>query len=153
VRRRRAADCPTIVEWVPDAEALYLFAGPQPTWPFTVEQLRSYESREGHGAWVVIERGPERERLVGQFELTVTGTSAWLSRVVIDPAQRGRGLARALVQFALEKARALGAADIGLKVIAGNDAAIRAYVAAGFRDTGDADRPDVLAMRASLIRA
>ncbi|WP_344790313.1 GNAT family N-acetyltransferase [Gryllotalpicola daejeonensis] len=132
---------------MPDAHALYLFAGPQPTWPFTVEQLRAYEQRDGHGAWVVVDDGG---RVIGQFELTITGTSAWLSRVIIDPAQRRRGLARVLVGRAIEGARSRGATEIGLKVIAGNDAAIRSYVAAGFHDTGDAERLDVVAMRLQL---
>ncbi|GAA4192418.1 hypothetical protein GCM10022288_24640 [Gryllotalpicola kribbensis] len=90
------------------------------------------------------------ERVVGQFELTVTGASAWLSRVIVDPAERGRGLARPLVELALGKARTFGATEIGLKVIAGNVAATRAYRAAGFVETDAADRPDVLAMRRAL---
>lgn len=146
LRARVATDHPTIVGWIPDADALYRFAGPQPLWPFDVEQLTAAEARTGHSAWILEAGGAP----VGQFELTVAGRSAWLSRVIIDPAQRGHGLAHALLDFALERCRTLGATEVGLKVIVGNGAAIRTYLAAGFRDTGDADRPDVIAMRAEL---
>ena len=90
------------------------------------------------------------DAVIGQFELTVTERDAWLSRVIIDPARRGHGLARTLIDRALTKARELGADGIGLKVIVGNDAAIRTYLASGFHFTEIADRPDVLAMRAEL---
>jgi ribosomal protein S18 acetylase RimI-like enzyme len=137
-----------IVSWIPDADALYRFAGPQPRWPFSVAQLREREGRPGHSAWVLDDAGAP----AGQFELTVTDGDAWLSRVIIDPSRRGQGLARTLVRFALDEARAHGATGIGLKVIAGNDAAIRTYLAAGFQATGGAERDDVIAMRAELRR-
>ena len=113
--------CTAIVAWVPDAEALYRFAGPRPTWQFTVEQLREHEGHDGYSAWVVV----DGSRVVGQFELTVTGAAAWLSRVIVDPEQRGRGLGRELVALAVAQAHTLGAREIGLKVIAGNVAAMR----------------------------
>ncbi|AYG05139.1 GNAT family N-acetyltransferase [Gryllotalpicola protaetiae] len=135
-----------VVCWIPDAAALYLFGGPAPRWPFDVAQLSASESRAGHTAWVLV----EDDVLVGQFELTVTGDDAWLSRVILDPAQRGRDLAHVLVASALDQARAQGASRVGLHVIVGNHPAIRSYAAAGFAAVDGAERPDVVAMRVDL---
>jgi GNAT superfamily N-acetyltransferase len=134
------------VGWVLGPDELYRFAGPQPSWPFDVAQLSAPESRPGHTAWVLDDGGLP----LAQFELTVTDASAWLSRVIIDPAQRGRGLARTLLDLAIERCRDRGATSVGLNVIVGNTPAIRSYLAAGFHVVDGASRPDVLAMRLPL---
>jgi ribosomal protein S18 acetylase RimI-like enzyme len=61
------------------------------------------------------------------------GSYALLSDLVVLPPHRGRGLGRALLDAAAAHARAQGAAELRLGVLAGNAAARALYGAAGFR--------------------
>ncbi|MFZ4530965.1 MAG: GNAT family N-acetyltransferase [Alsobacter sp.] len=56
--------------------------------------------------------------------------------VYVDPAQRGMGLARRLMQDAIAEARCRGLLAIVLSVSAGNLAAFRLYESLGFRVFG-----------------
>ncbi|MGH8825547.1 MAG: GNAT family N-acetyltransferase [Jiangellaceae bacterium] len=59
----------------------------------------------------------------------------WIYDVEVDPAYRGRGLGRELMQAALDQARTLGCTSLALNVFGGNDVAIRLYQSLGFRTT------------------
>lgn len=87
---------------------------------------------------------------VGHFDLTQHGDTFRLGRVIIDPAQRGQGLAATLVALAVAKAQSLGACRITLNVIAGNTSAIRRYERIGFRTSATSTEPGVLAMELLL---
>lgn len=56
--------------------------------------------------------------------------------LAVDPAQRGAGIARALLAAAEELARQRGARKISLRVLSTNDTARRLYDTAGFRLEG-----------------
>lgn len=147
LRARTPVDCETVVGWVPDAEALHLFTGPRMTWPLTSEQLSAMEGN-GFSAWMLAEEGTEA--VVGHFDLTLDREAARIGRVLIDPARRGRGLAHVLIGLAIEQARELGATELRLNVIVGNEAAIRTYARAGFIEMSQSDRPEVHSMARSL---
>ncbi|SHK84416.1 Acetyltransferase (GNAT) family protein [Pseudonocardia thermophila] len=72
----------------------------------------------GHPSWTGV---PGRVDLV----------SMW-----VHPDHRGRGLAGELAAAVLGWARSVGAAEVELWVVDGNDAAARAYAKAGFAPTG-----------------
>lgn len=148
VRRRTVADRATVVGWVPDAEALYLFTGPLLQWPLTVKQLADMEQTAGMSAWMLVDG--ETGSAMGHFDLIVKNHVARVGRIIIDPQGRGQGLAHTLVQLAIEQARQLGATELALNVIAGNEPAIRTYERAGFRSVPGTERPDVLAMTLTL---
>jgi ribosomal protein S18 acetylase RimI-like enzyme len=57
---------------------------------------------------------------------------AELARLIVDPTRRGRGLGRTFVAMLLAEARRLGWASVWLRVAPDNDAALHAYLAAGF---------------------
>jgi RimJ/RimL family protein N-acetyltransferase len=118
-----------IVSWVPDAQALYLFAGHRLSWPLTVDQLVEGEQDPERTAWVVVSASLDA---IGQFELTTRERHSHLGRVLLDPTVRGRGLAHELVRLAVARASALGATSVGLRVAAGNRPAVRTYERAGF---------------------
>jgi ribosomal protein S18 acetylase RimI-like enzyme len=59
-----------------------------------------------------------------------------LFQVWVAPEYRGHGVAAALLDAAIQWARARGARAMGLGVICGNEAARRLYERAGFRDAG-----------------
>jgi RimJ/RimL family protein N-acetyltransferase len=74
------------------------------------------------------------DRLLGYGEVWVDPKEreAELARLIVDPAERGRGVGRAMVGLLAARARALGYDDVWLRVVPGNHRAVRAYAAAGF---------------------
>jgi ribosomal protein S18 acetylase RimI-like enzyme len=74
--------------------------------------------------------------VVGMLTLAVfllpTGIRAWIEDVVVDDEARGAGVASALVQAALERARAQGARTVDLTSRPEREAANRLYVRLGF---------------------
>lgn len=110
IRVRAERDVDEIVGWVPDAAALYLFAGPRLTWPLTASQLQGMVAIEGLTPSVVVASSGE---LVGHFDLTVDGQVARLGRVIVNPALRGRGLAGVIVSQ-LPRRRGSGRTLFGL---------------------------------------
>jgi ribosomal-protein-alanine N-acetyltransferase len=67
----------------------------------------------------------------------VAGGEAEILTLAVAPAARGRGLGRALLQAAINKARALGAGTMFLEVGADNPAALALYAGLGFVKVGD----------------
>ena len=83
------------------------------------------------------------ERVVGMVTLcvlrTLTGTKAYLDHLVVDPEVRRQGIGRALVQHAIDEARAAGASRIDLTAGEGKQAGRALYDSMGFRprETGN----------------
>jgi ribosomal protein S18 acetylase RimI-like enzyme len=65
------------------------------------------------------------------FEIP-TAVRAWVEDVVVDEAARGKGVAAALVQAALDDAAARGARTVDLTSRPDREAANRLYVRMGF---------------------
>jgi RimJ/RimL family protein N-acetyltransferase len=56
--------------------------------------------------------------------------------ITVDPALRGRGVGRALIDAAIDEARRRGARRLTLRVFAPNEVARRLYESAGFEVEG-----------------
>lgn len=147
LRRRADADISTVIGWIPDARALYLFTGPRLGWPLTADQLTAMTATSDARAWVMVDDG---SLLIGHFDLTLMEDTARIGRVIVDPAERGRGYGAALVGLAVESARSLGATRVALNVIADNAPAIATYERAGFQQLPVGDRPGVRSMALTL---
>ena len=65
-------------------------------------------------------------------DYTVPGRRAYLSRLVVKPEYRRRGIGRLLVRFAAEKARELGYKELSIGVDLDNYPALRLYAEEGF---------------------
>lgn len=65
-----------------------------------------------------------------------TGDEAEILTLAVAPATRGRGLGRALLEAAIAKAQALGAAALFLEVGADNPHALALYAGLGFAQVG-----------------
>ena len=143
-RPASADDYARLVQWVPDAAALYLFAGPSFVWPPTVAQFEQLATRPGLSAWVLDD--DQHQAAWGHFDLTTQGRSARLGRVIINPRYRGRGLGHTLTRAAIERARVLEMSEIRLAVVADNEPALKAYRRAGFEEVVDPERPQFTAM-------
>lgn len=151
VRPRTAGDLRLVVGWVPDADALYLFTGPRLHWPLTESQLSDMESGDGFTAWMLVE--DQTNDPVGHFDFTLQEETARVGRVILAPEIRGRGLAHDLVDNVIQQARRLGASEIVLNVIVGNEPAIRAYKRADFAVMAESPRPGVHTMTRSIQAA
>ncbi len=66
------------------------------------------------------------------------GGDCLLEDLFVDPAARGAGLGRALIDATLGRARARGCRRVELDVNEANDTAIRLYESAGFSATANA---------------
>lgn len=79
---------------------------------------------------------PARGEIVGSLTLAVfripTGLRAWIEDVVVDGAARGAGAGAALVEAALELARAQGCRTVDLTSRPDREAANRLYLRMGF---------------------
>jgi ribosomal-protein-alanine N-acetyltransferase len=83
------------------------------------------------------------------------GGEAELLRVAVEPAARGRGVARRLIAGGLERLRAAGVASCYLEVRPGNASALAVYRALGFEPRGlrrayYRDGTDALVLRRGL---
>jgi ribosomal protein S18 acetylase RimI-like enzyme len=76
--------------------------------------------------------GDEVVGYVGVFPLTGWSSHVGEVRVVVDPAQRGRGIGRALARHAVREALALGLTKMVVEVVADQEAAIGMFRAIGF---------------------
>jgi ribosomal-protein-alanine N-acetyltransferase len=74
--------------------------------------------------------------LAGYVCLTSLFEEAQILNIAVDPAMRGRGIARILMKHAFSLAREKGAEVMSLEVRASNAAAITLYEQCGFTRTG-----------------
>jgi mycothiol synthase len=92
-------------------------------------------------AWRAQWGTPDRMRLttVVESDGAIVGVSTtgdlegrgWVTQLAVDPAQRGRGLGRALLLASFARARDAGLTSVGLDVNAANATAARLYESAG----------------------
>jgi len=112
--------------------------------PPTLEELHRIIENPATALLLAVSGGSEGDRsdegssgrVVGMLTLAVfllpTGLRAWIEDVVVDDEARGAGVASALVQAALERARAQGARTVELTSRPEREAANRLYVRLGF---------------------
>ncbi len=95
-----------------------------------VLNLDPEEVAPGHGAFVV---AWVDGKAVGCGAVRVVDIeTAELKRMFIDPQYRGQGLARAILRFLEDRARALGATQVVLETVINPPAAVALYRAAGY---------------------
>lgn len=101
-----------------------------------VEQSRFDEVVDSHNTLLLAAR--RNGRIVGVLVLalypTLTGRKAWIEDVVVDSAERGAGIGRALVERAIAEASERGAATLDLTSNPSRQAAHRLYRACGFEE-------------------
>lgn len=65
--------------------------------------------------------------------MTPTGMKVWIEDVVVDDSQRGKGIGKDLIQFAIDYAKTLKAKDIRLTSRPSRTAANQLYIKMGFQ--------------------
>ena len=94
----------------------------------------------------VIDEGAGDEVVgIGWFELRqrASGVSAWIYDISLDPARRGQGLGRGLLDALHDAARDLGATSMTLNVFGDNATAIRLYESSGYTVTAQQMKRDL----------
>jgi ribosomal protein S18 acetylase RimI-like enzyme len=144
-RRRSLRSLPSIdVTLVPFDQASDDLIG---RWARSPEELEAWCGRSDFPLDPAVVRGWHVDPDVHPFVLLVDGAPAgygevWedhkeeeaeLARVIVDPAARGRGLGQRLTTLLAGEARQLGFADVWLRVLPSNGAALACYARAGFR--------------------
>jgi RimJ/RimL family protein N-acetyltransferase len=132
----RAEDYGRLVDWIDSPEKLLLWGGTLFTYPLTEDQLRDhYEGSQGAVGRRGF-RGVEDGRTVGSLELDRIDRehhSASISRVIVDPDERGRGVASGMLREVLGLCfLELDLHRVELRVFASNEPAIACYESVGF---------------------
>jgi ribosomal protein S18 acetylase RimI-like enzyme len=78
----------------------------------------------------------DNREIVGMLTIatynTPSGTKAWIEDVIVDESQRGKGIGKALVLFAISYSKSLGAKSVGLTSRPSRTVANRLYQKMGF---------------------
>lgn len=132
-----------LLEWATSPEALVQWAGLAFTFPLDVAQLEKYiRLSEGENPTRKIYKAVEAgsERVVGHIELdrlNLQNGTATVSRVLVDPALRGKGFGGRMTKKILEISfEELSLHRIDLAVFDFNTAAIACYEKIGFKKEG-----------------
>jgi GNAT superfamily N-acetyltransferase len=102
--------------------------------PMTPESLSSYNTRHSVDLSASLVASLDGD-LVGLTLLGVRGQRAWITRMGVVREARQSGVGRRLVEGVLDSARAAGAAEAQLEVIAENAIGLRLFRACGFTPT------------------
>ena len=116
--------------WFADRDAAFQWGGPGLRYPFSEEAFRE-DIRWGRvPSWSLVDSG---NALLGFGQYYLNHGRCHLARLAIDPARRGRGLGRRLVDELIRIGlRDLRVAECSLFVLNDNQPAIRCYRALGF---------------------
>lgn len=102
---------------------------------------RQWRERVRSEIWLLAFDGPAAAEPVGVIAANRVPASSsadpFLSSLWVDPGYRRQGIARSLIQAAVDRVAASGARAVLLWVLDGNDAAHLFYAAVGFVSTGD----------------
>ena len=97
--------------------------------PVPPDAIRGWAAEEGSLTYLVHEDG--EPVAFGQIWLDDDEEDAELARLLVAPDHRGRGVGRRMVAAMTEVARQ-HKAHVAMRVAPGNEAALRAYAAAGY---------------------
>ncbi|MBM3676430.1 MAG: GNAT family N-acetyltransferase [Actinobacteria bacterium] len=120
---------PAVTEWVTSAAEAEAWAGLL-EWPLPPGLLDRWHELPDVLPFVLLLDGVPAG--YAEIWLDVDENEAELARIVVNPAHRGRGNGRAFVRLLAAEAERLGLADVWLRVVPENAAAISCYRAAGF---------------------
>jgi RimJ/RimL family protein N-acetyltransferase len=133
-------DFPFVLHSITSANELLQWAGPGFSWPLNEAQLRDYRDKgvqdpDTFQPLSVL----EDDAVVGHVQLVLDRKNdlGYIGRVLVSPAERGRGLGEALMQEVVRLALDdLRLHRISLNVFDFNNAAIRCYERVGFIKEG-----------------
>jgi ribosomal protein S18 acetylase RimI-like enzyme len=139
-------DLETVINWIPDANSCSVWAGPRVKFPIKLDQLiEAIEFDKTH----TYSLSDENNLLaLGQIRI-FENKRGHLSRIIVNPEYRGKGIGRIICREIIDKAKQLNCKTISLNVNKENQAARNLYRKLGFivpaKQTDDL-REDVIYM-------
>lgn len=137
------ADIEYLVKWIPDESAMVQWSGPYFTWPLSRAALSEYQQSgliQPPIRRIFKAVAADSGAVLGHIELNnldFRSFSATLSRVLVNPSQRGQGIGLAMTLATLQVAfDQLHLHRVNLHVYDFNQPAIHCYERAGFRREG-----------------
>ena len=114
LRRFQEPDAREVARWPTSIEEVRLWAGIAGGWPVGVSVFRRWHAEPDVNPYVL----GDGDRLTGYGELWIDGAEqeVELARIIVNPAERGRGVGRRLVSFLLEQASFTGLPDAFVRV-------------------------------------
>jgi RimJ/RimL family protein N-acetyltransferase len=125
-----------VVSWVRDPQEEYWLAPKTPP-PLTAAHVRRWHE-PGHNPFALLAAPGEPPSGYGELNALVRARRQyWIGHLIVDPAQRGRGLGSTFTRLLLDEAfEERGAQRVSLVVFPENTAAIACYRAAGLHEDG-----------------
>ena len=143
LRDYRPADADIICGWITNETALYEWSADRyGTYPLTPAAIEAnYAPLRGSRRFLPLTAVEENGDVLGHILIRYPNEdddrTVRFGFVIVDPAQRGKGLGSTMLRLAVTYARdVLHARYIGLGVFEQNAAARRCYEAVGFAETG-----------------
>ena len=137
LREVTRADADRLHGWRMDPETRRMFRNTEPV-PYDthVRFLERYFQADNHDRWFVIEAHGNPVGALALYDIREDGRAEW-GRLLIDPAQRGRGYARRATRLMLAYARAAGLTEVHCEILDENLASLRVNRAEGFVDVDE----------------
>lgn len=141
-----ATDYSVLASWIPDATACARWAGASFQFPFVPAELPALLHLKQEHSYSMVAAN-DALRAFGQFSVK-DGRTAHLGRIIVAPAERGRGMGRILLELLIREARRSVAPEfITLRVYRDNAPARTLYAGLGFTEVEAESDANVLAMR------
>ena len=129
LRQATKSDLETVIKWIPDARSCMLWAGPKVMFPIELGQLYdALEFNRNHTYSLSDEKYLLGLGQVRMFE----NKRGHLSRIIVNPESRGKGIGRIFCAELINKAKQLECKTISLNVNKDNKIAQRLYKKLGF---------------------
>jgi RimJ/RimL family protein N-acetyltransferase len=137
----RDSDADALLSWARTADELLQWTGPRFSFPLDQRQLREYAASAGDRRRLISAVSREGDVVLGHAALEILPAHE-LGEVrffAVAPAARGRGIAGKLLEWVIALAfEQLALHRLELVVFPFNEAAVRCYKRAGFREEGRA---------------
>jgi len=123
-------DYPEIISWVPDLEAAQRWGGPNMVYPLTPEILIKIIKPKVVRTFTMVD---ENESVMGIGQIYFQGPSRFhLARIMVNPAARGQGYGRKLVEMLMNRSWIVPGRYFTLNVNFDNYRAKNLYESLGF---------------------
>lgn len=122
-------DIDELMTWFPDAHSVDIWGGPRFRYPFDRDSFHADCRWQDYASYCLRESG-----VLSAFgQMGLRYGRAHLARLVVNPAMRGRGIGRSLLQGLVREASLNpDCAEAALFVYQNNEPAYRCYLALGF---------------------
>jgi ribosomal protein S18 acetylase RimI-like enzyme len=128
-RSADASDLAIVTSWIDNEKDCRTWAGPAVSFPISVQMLKTQIGYRSDNSYCLMDEG--RLTAFGQL-LKKDPQRFHLARIIVAPAQRGKGYGRHICRCLINRANHLGARVLTLNVYQQNKSALELYRYIGF---------------------